>query len=483
MRKFYIIVLITFIFSGLQAQNSDWIFATVSIENAQLLKQNHPEEIEILNSSSTVSAVKMSQSAAVILKDYGNLHGPGYIFRPNESAALSALQYIPNEMPHVLDFTITEDTFVNQCLDLVNPENIGQNILDLESYGTRFHTKPSGVQASLDIGSYFMTLVQLYNRNDILVEYFDHSFTNQKSVIVTFPGSELPNEIVVLGGHLDSGDYSIQNFAPGADDNASGIATMSEVVRVLLENDFQPKRTVQIMAYAAEEVGLWGSSNIAQTYKAQNKNVLAVMQLDMTNYNGSNYDVAIISDPAYTSNELNLFLIELMEHYNSGDEHPITYGISYCNYACSDHVSWTENGYPASFPIEAAMNDTNPYIHTPNDTYASMGNTAVHSAKFAKLALQFAIEIAKTQEMSTQEVEESSLSVVIQNKNLIYKLNSDYQKIHSIQIFDTSARSLVQLQNRENEGLISLQNLPSGFYIAVFKDEKGKAYSKKFLLK
>jgi leucyl aminopeptidase len=55
--------------------------------------------------------------------------------------------------------------------------------------------------------------------------------------------------------------------APGADDNASGIATITETIRVLMSNGFQPKKTLKFMAYAAEEVGLLGSKEIANDFK------------------------------------------------------------------------------------------------------------------------------------------------------------------------------------------------------------------------
>lgn len=481
MKNILLLVVFAFTFSGLQAQNSDWIYATIDNQNSQTLKQNLPADIEILESSENISAVYMSPLAAMELKEYGNLHGPGYIFRKSESAALQALHLIPQGLNHVLDFTITEDAFISGCLDLVNHENIGNTILDLEGYGTRFHTKPSGVQASIDIKNNWEAMVNAADRNDISVDFFNHSFTNQKSVIVTIQGTQFPDEIVVVGGHLDSGDYSIQNFAPGADDNASGIGVLTETLRILLESGFHPTRTVQIMGYAAEEVGLYGSADIAQSYANSAKNVLAALQLDMTNYKGSDFDIAIISDSNYTSNELNLFLIELLEHYHSNEDDPISYGISYCGYACSDHVSWTENGYPASFPFEAAMNDTNPFIHTTNDTYANMGSTAVHSAKFVKLALEFIIEIAKTQTMSNNEVIENDFSIVVNNKNLMFDFKST--QIQSVQIFDSSARLLIQQKSLKQQGNISLHGISPGYYIAVFKDAKGKSYSKKFLLK
>ena len=387
------------------------------------------------------------------------------------------------EQSQILNFTIDQDDFVNSLLGQVNEQNIGNTIVTLENYGTRYHTKSSGVQASHDILSWWQALVDDAGRTDITVEAFNHNFTNQISVILTIPGSENPDEIVIVGGHLDCGDYWIQNNAPGADDNASGIATLTEALRVLLANDFHPKKTVQFMAYAAEEVGLFGSADIAQTYKNQSKNVLGVLQFDMTNYKGSSFDVGINSDQQHVSAELNLFLIELLEHYNSSGEHLITYDAAYCNYACSDHASWTQNGFDASFPMEAAFEDSNPNIHTPNDTFAAMNNDASHSVKFAKIALEFIVETAKTTVLKTSEVHSPKLNMAVKNKVLNYNLNFFDSVLEKAEILDVSGKRMVTVQNPEVNGQISLKSLNKGAYILIFRDKNSKTYSKKFLLK
>ena len=118
---------------------------------------------------------------------------------------------------------------------------------------------------------------------DFSVTRFDHPW-EQDSVIASIEGTVIPNEIVLIGGHLDSINASDQSDAPGADDNASGIAVVSEVLRVVLASDFRPRRTLQFMAYAAEEVGLRGSRAIAREYDLAGKSVLGAMQLDMTGF-------------------------------------------------------------------------------------------------------------------------------------------------------------------------------------------------------
>lgn len=197
------------------------------------------------------------------------------------------------------------------------------------------------------------------------VEQFSHSGYNQKSVILTIQGSESPDEWVVIGGHLDStiGSRTDEHtIAPGADDDASGIASVTEIIRVLAENNFKPKRSMAFMAYAAEEVGLRGSQDIANSYKSQGKNVVSALQLDMTNYQGSAQDIVFITD--YTDSSLTQFLANLLDEYLPA----LSYGYDRCGYACSDHASWHNAGYSAAMPFESKFNDYNPKIHTSQDT-------------------------------------------------------------------------------------------------------------------
>jgi hypothetical protein len=172
---------------------------------------------------------------------------------------------------------------------------------------------------------------------------------------------------------------------------------MTEVIRVIKETGFKPKRTLQFMAYAAEEVGLVGSKNIAENYRAQNRNVIGVMQLDMTNF--TNFadpwaDIVLMTD--HTNAAQNQFLRDLNTHYLQ-----LVMKDDLCGYGCSDHKSWTDNQYPASMPFEAKFSNTgtprqyNTALHTTNDTIDRSNGNANHALKFTKLALTFVGELAK----------------------------------------------------------------------------------------
>ena len=74
------------------------------------------------------------------------------------------------------------------------------------------------------------------------------------NVIAEIPGSDRKDEIVMLGGHLDS-----WHAATGATDNAIGSATMMEAARILKAIGVQPRRTIRLALWGGEEQGLLGS--------------------------------------------------------------------------------------------------------------------------------------------------------------------------------------------------------------------------------
>jgi Zn-dependent M28 family amino/carboxypeptidase len=83
------------------------------------------------------------------------------------------------------------------------------------------------------------------------------------NVIAEIPGTDkkLKDELVMIGGHLDSWQGST-----GATDNAAGSAVMMEVVRILKAIDFKPRRTIRIALWGGEETGLHGSKNYVKNH-------------------------------------------------------------------------------------------------------------------------------------------------------------------------------------------------------------------------
>ena len=294
------------------------------------------------------------------------------------------LAAVQNQNTLAFDYNIDNAQTTQQLINRISPNNLTNTVNSMSSFYNRYYTTQTGIDASQWLKDYWQQLAA--SRSDISVEYFTHSWA-QSSIIVTIPGEEKADEIVIIGGHLDSINQSnpTNGRSPGADDNASGIAVLSEVLRAIVDNDYKPQRTIQIMGFAAEEVGLRGSKAIASAYKSQGKNVVGMVQFDMTGNNGSNEDIVMMTD--YTTNAQNQFLGQLIDTYLPS----ISYGFDQCGYGCSDHASWYQQGFTASMPFESKMADINRLIHTINDTNFD----ADHASKFAKLAVSYISEMAK----------------------------------------------------------------------------------------
>jgi carboxypeptidase Q len=88
---------------------------------------------------------------------------------------------------------------------------------------------------------------------DLAVDYQDQD-PMVYNTIAEIPGSDLKDEIVMLGGHMDS-----WQAGTGATDNGAGCAVMMEAVRILKTLGFKPRRTIRIALWTGEEEGLLGS--------------------------------------------------------------------------------------------------------------------------------------------------------------------------------------------------------------------------------
>ena len=295
-------------------------------------------------------------------------------------------------------YTLDNQATVSRWLPQVQEQRLYDTINHLSSYRNRYFASSHGRTSAEWIRDHWQSLAA--GRSDVTTELFTActNCSTQPSVILTIRGWDLPNDVVVLGAHLDSinggNPYDPNQHAPGADDDASGIATLTETLRIALADGWQPRRTVKFMGYAAEEVGLRGSNAIAQSFRASGVNVVSVLQVDMTNYkSGAVTDMKLISD--YSNTNLKNFFITLFDTYLA--PMGLTRGSVACGYACSDHASWTNAGYPAAMMFEAGdPGGSFPYIHTPYDTLATMGESAQHSVKFTQFALAYLGETAKT---------------------------------------------------------------------------------------
>lgn len=280
-----------------------------------------------------------------------------------------------------------------QLINQADPQSLKTTITWLSSYRNRWHKSKTPDQHVQDLkiklNEWLKDAPWKYT-----IETVAHTSTQQSTLKLTILGSVRPQEVVVLGGHLDSINKLAEipfigsDKAPGADDNASGSSNLIEALK-LLKQIPSFERTLEFYWYAGEEGGLLGSSEVARTAQSKNKNVIGVLQLDMTLFPGDGEQVIALMDD-FTSPWLNTLITEINDIYIKAR---VIHGK--CGYACSDHASWNKQGYHAVMPSESTLEKMNPKIHSANDII-NTNSSFTHSNSYTKLAILFALVLGNS---------------------------------------------------------------------------------------
>ncbi|MEE9456813.1 MAG: M20/M25/M40 family metallo-hydrolase, partial [bacterium] len=184
-----------------------------------------------------------------------------------------------------------------------------------------------------------------------------------ENVIGERRGNVAPEEIVIIGGHLDSVAPGSQFNAPGAEDNASGTACAMAAARAFRNMSF--KRTVRYLAFGGEERGLLGSKAYANYCAEKGEKIVAVLNADMVCYDedaGARDDYTITYDGSdwlfnYVKRVGILYGNRLIyEAGQSGSDHTSFWSVGY------DAIGGREGG------IGAGEGFDYPYYHTTEDT-------------------------------------------------------------------------------------------------------------------
>lgn len=123
-------------------------------------------------------------------------------------------------------------------------------------------------------------LLRLAEAGDVTVKLAIANTTGpayeSKNVVGEIRGSEKPEEVVILGAHLDSWD-----LGTGANDNGVNVALLADVLRGVKALGLSPKRTIRAVAFNAEELGMWGSAEYVKQHAKELGNVAAVVIFDV----------------------------------------------------------------------------------------------------------------------------------------------------------------------------------------------------------
>ncbi len=246
----------------------------------------------------------------------------------------------------------------------VSQAELEQTIADLVAFGTR-HTDTDGDEAARD---YLVQRLEEYGYAPEL-DPFTALGTPANNIIARLPGTEDPDTVYLFSAHYDSTSSDPFVDAPGADDNATGVAAVLEAARILAGERFAA--TIWFVLTAAEEQGSLGSEHMAEWLDLQSIDVQGVIAPDMIGYwpLGDDDLMDILGD------EQSEHLVEQMASIadalgvanKTWVEHSYCYG--------DDHTNFQEAGFPAITPMDcveahniASSGEDTPHYHRTSDT-------------------------------------------------------------------------------------------------------------------
>lgn len=197
-----------------------------------------------------------------------------------------------------------KDPEISDYVKLVSKDSLKANVEKLVSFGTR-HTMSSTTDKDKGIGaarSWVLSKFRNFAKNsggrmEVFLQNEDlqpdgrriNKVTNLGNAIGLLKGTDaLDKRMIIISGHLDSRVSDVLNstdYAPGANDDGSGVAALIESARVLSKSKFP--MTILFVAVSGEEQGLLGAKMLADKAKAENWEIEAVLNNDMIGNNNS----------------------------------------------------------------------------------------------------------------------------------------------------------------------------------------------------
>ncbi len=239
----------------------------------------------------------------------------------------------------------------------------------LHTHGTwkdkTFENHPTNVQVTVRKADWDMLAENVRAGKDTVAEFnIDNRWIKGPievhNVVAEIVGTEFPDQIVVLGGHLDSWNSP---GSQGANDNGTGSSSTLEAARLILKSGVKPKRTIRFILFSGEEQGLLGSTEYVKQHLGELYRISACIVDD----GGSNYE----SDASGYASWTPFFQPSFDLMTKAFPKMPMTFHPS-TNYDASggsDQASFWAKGVPSVFMGKAGTQQYLHIWHTQYDRY------------------------------------------------------------------------------------------------------------------
>ena len=231
-----------------------------------------------------------------------------------------------------------------------------------------------------DAANYIKERLEAFNLSVVQQDYS----ASGRNIIATQTGVTNPNNIYVISAHYDAVNLY------GADDNASGVAAIIELARIL--SQYCTDNTIVYALWDEEETGLNGSAYYAQQAQANGDNILGNFNIDMMGYdadNDKNFDIDV--RPFANSLAMKDDIISVLNNPAYGFD--LVVNVVNPGTGSSDHGSFWNNGYSAVLFGECwSKNDKTTGYHTSNDRIGLFNMPYYH--QMCKLVVAYMTTVA-----------------------------------------------------------------------------------------
>ncbi|MFO7722224.1 MAG: M20/M25/M40 family metallo-hydrolase [Bacteroidales bacterium] len=361
-----------------------------------------------------------------------------------------------------------QNPWIQPIVQSVSGDSIFATIADLQPMD-RVNANNSMVPAN-----YLKQRLQAYRMDTVFFQYFKPN--TPPNVVAIRYGTVQPNEYWVMGGHYDA-------VVPGAgaDDNASGTAAVIEMARVI--NDYELEKSLILVLFSAEEVGLWGSKAFVDS-AVNHFNIAGMINLDMIAYSHALADSSVSVCWRY-------FCAGLMQDYLTATGIYVPElevdqdSVSVVLYA-SDHAPFWAKMIPALFLIENSDRfggAFNPYYHQFSDTIGLGANSKWLAEKITRSAIAALMVITKPFSTISIPVDRPDLTGISVYPNPA-STNVTVTGIPGVDhgshlyILDCTGKMLYHQSQLQNGSVIDISQLPSGIYFMQFIDYQGSEVKK-----
>jgi len=374
---------------------------------------------------------------------------------------------------------------MENLLSQINADSLLRTVMDLQNFESRFALREGG---NIEVAEY---LVQRLNNYGITAEIDSFYKTGQNWLVGTFSQwfynvkGVLPSpnpkddSLVLIGAHLDAisydQNYQLQSFAPGADDNASGVAVMLELARICHENGLQFRRDIHFMAFDGEELGLYGSYFDAQKRAQADEKIAIMLNNDMVSYQpDDNWRVMLL----WYNNALDIVsrAADLCAQYTNID--PVIPSESENEDSqYSDSYAYYQSGFRAVFAIEYTFSTS---YHSIHDVWDS--NNYAYHADIARYNMAMLMDYAEPtsgvgiDEHLTVTTTHVYPNPVANTLTVQYRLDEDSPV--NISVLDLTGRMvLYKPEALQSAGInhteLDFTSLPAGIYMCQIRTKRG----------